>query len=163
MRRLYLILLMLFLLGCGGGSGESSSPSPNEKLLGTYKLTEFSIIYWYQPYTTPHDTISERSSVITSYSGTLEFSSVTMRESFWINGQETVTDNTYTVTWEGPYSGFIWIGPQKMVRPFTLTSSGYLAITLQGLSGPDHPPLYYLGDPDGSHSYREYDYWQKTS
>jgi hypothetical protein len=136
------VALLIVLAGCGGGGGGGgSSPAPvNEPLTGTYRLTGFTIIY------NNGVSVTEKSPVVTSWSGSLELGPTTGKQVFTLNGIVASSGGPYTATWTTATSGTIDDGGDPVA--FTLTN-GSLSIHMHGTSG--------------TLSYEEWDYWQKVS
>ena len=159
MKKLFCLLIVLFLIGCGGsGGGGSSSPapapapvtvtSPSEDLTGTYSLTGFTVSY------SNGQTLTEHSSGVTSWSGTMKIGSPTFTQSMAINNTPVAMQGTATVTWQNSTNGIAHVTEQSGTKhDVSFSISGNSLTTYSGVVQSSTPGL----------TFQEWDYWLKVS
>jgi hypothetical protein len=139
--------------GGGGGLGGSEPPvtSPSQSLQGTYSFVGFDLEY---SNGTTRITINENSSVISSWSGTMEFGPNTLSQSFVIDNTPISLTGTVTITWvtEG-VSGVAHVTDKLGTHDLPFTISGNTLTTYSGVIPYGSPGL----------TVEEYDYWIKIS
>lgn len=146
---------VLAMAGCGGGGGTAENgprvTSPSRSLQGTYSFVGFDVNY---SNGTTVINVNENSPAIASWSGTMEFGTGTLSQSFSINSTPTALIGTVTVTWitEG-VAGIAHVTDAFGTHDLNFTISGNTLTTYSG--------VIPYGTPDVT--VEEYDYWIKVS
>jgi len=149
------VVAVFAMVGCGGGGvgGGSETPvtPPSQSLQGTYSFVGFDLEY---SNGTTRITINENSPAISSWSGTMEFGTNTLSQSFVIDNTPISLTGTVTVTWitEG-VSGIAHVTDILGTHDLPFTISGNTLTTYSGVIPYGSPGL----------TVEEYDYWIKVS
>lgn len=153
------VVAVFAIVGCGGGGGASGSASPgtasitapSRSLQGTYSFVGFDVNY---SNGTIVVNVNENSPEITSWSGTMEFGTNTLSQSFDINNNSIGLTGTVTITWitEG-VAGVAHITDASGTHNLSFTISGDNFITYSGVIPYGSPAL----------TVEEYHYWLKVS
>ncbi|MHB1024320.1 MAG: hypothetical protein ACYC24_01270 [Desulfobacteria bacterium] len=147
-------IALFAMVGCGGGDGGGSAPSvtaPSKSLQGTYTFVGFDVDY---SNGTTVTTVNENSPVITSWSGTMEFGTNTLSQSFVINNKVISLTGSMTITWTiAGVSGIAHVTDKLGTHDLPFTISGTNLTTCSGVIPYGSPGL----------TVAEYDYWTKVS
>lgn len=153
------VVAVFAMAGCGGGDGPSGSASPgtasitapSRSLQGTYSFVGFDVNY---SNGTTVINVNENSSSIISWSGTMEFGTNTLSQSFDINNNPIGLTGTVTITWitEG-VAGVAHITDASGTHDLSFTISGDNLTTYSGVIPYGSPGL----------TVEEYNYWKKVS
>jgi len=153
------VVAVLGMVGCGGGDVASGSASPDtasitapsRSLQGTYSFVGFDVNY---SNGTTVVNVNENSPSITSWSGTMEFGTNTLSQSFDINDNPVELTGTVTITWitEG-VAGIAHVTGPSGTHDLSFTISGDNLIIYSGLIPYGSPGL----------TVEEYNYWKKVS
>lgn len=149
------VVALFAMSGCGGGGGTAgSTPSvtaPGQSLEGTYSFVGFDVNY---SNGTTVVNINENSPVITSWSGTMEFGTNTLSQSFVINDTPTSLTGTVTITWTtAGVTGIAHVTDILGTHDLPFTISGNDLTTYSGVIRYGTPGL----------TVEEYNYWTKVS
>jgi len=152
------VIAVFAMAGCGGGGGGGSAPTvtapitaPSQSLQGTYSFVGFDVDYSNGATVI---NINENSPVITSWSGTMEFGTDTISQSFIINNTQIFLTGTVTITWTTPgVAGVAHITDELGTHDLSFTISGTNLTTYSGVVQYGNPGL----------TVEEYDYWTKVS
>jgi hypothetical protein len=148
------VVALFAMASCGGGEGGGSAPSvtaPSRSLQGTYSFVGFDVNY---SNGTTGVNINENSSSITSWSGTMEFGTDTLSQSFVINDKPIALSGTVAITWitEG-VTGIAHVTDAAGTHDLPFTISGDTLTTYSGVVPYGSPGL----------TVEEYNYWRKIS
>jgi hypothetical protein len=148
------VVALFAMVNCGGGGGGGNAPSvtaPSQSLQGTYSFVGFDVDYSNGAIVA---TINENSPVITSWSGTMEFGTNTISQSFVINNKPISLAGTVTITWTvANVSGIAHVTDKLGTHDLPFTISGNNLTTYSGVKQYGTPGL----------TVEEYDYWTKIS
>ena len=148
------VVAVFAMVSCGGGGGGGSTPpvtAPSQSLQGTYSFVGFDVNY---SNGTTLVTINENSPVITSWSGTMEFGTNTLSQSFVINNKSIYLTGTVTITWTtAGVAGIAHVTDKLGTHDLPFTISGTNLTTYSGVIQYGTPGL----------TAEEYDYWTKIS
>lgn len=148
------VVALFAMVNCGGGGGGGNAPSvaaPSHSLEGTYSFVGFDVNY---SNGTTVTTINENSPVITSWSGTMEFGTNTLSQSFVINNKPIYLTGPVTITWNTDgVTGIAHISDKSGTHDLPFTISGENLTTYSGVIQYGSPGL----------TVEEYDYWTKVS
>jgi hypothetical protein len=148
------VVALFAMASCGGGEGGGSAPpvtAPSQSLQGTYSFVGFDVNY---SNGTTVVNINEKSPIITSWSGTMEFGTNTLSQSFIINSTKTALTGAVTITWTtAGVTGIAHVTDELGTHDLPFTISGNNLITYSGVVPYGNPGL----------TVEEYDYWTKVS
>jgi hypothetical protein len=149
------VVAVFAMAGCGGGGGVAESTPPVtasiQSLQGTYSFVGFDVNY---SNGTTMVNINETSSVITSWSGTMEFGTDTLSQSFLIDNTPTALAGTVTITWiTENVTGIAHVTDKFGTHDLSFTISGNNLTTYSGVKQYGSPGL----------TVEEYNYWTKVS
>jgi hypothetical protein len=150
------VVVVFSMAACGGGgSGDSGSgpqvTAPSRSLQGTYSFVGFDLNY---SNGTTKVTINENSPAITSWSGTMEFGTDTLSQSFVINNEPIALTGAVTVTWTtAGVAGIAHVTDKLGTHDLPFTISGTTLTTYSGVMQYGSPGL----------TVEEYNYWTKVS
>jgi hypothetical protein len=153
------LVAVFAMVGCGGGDvasgsaspGTASITAPSRSLQGTYSFVGFDVNY---SNGTIVVNVNENSPSITSWSGTMEFGTNTLSQSFDINNNPIGLTGTVTITWitEG-VAGVAHITDASGTHDLSFTISGDNLTTYSGVIPYGSPGL----------TVEEYNHWKKVS
>jgi hypothetical protein len=148
------VVALFAMASCGGGEGGGSAPrvtAPSQSLQGTYSFVGFDVNY---SNGTTVVNINEKSSIITSWSGTMEFGPNTLSQSFIIDNTLILLTGSVTITWTtAGVTGIAHVTDESGTHDLAFTISGNNLITYSGVVPYGNPGL----------TVEEYDYWTKVS
>jgi len=154
--RLVIGVVALFAtVGCGGGDGGGGSTpavtAPSHSLQGTYSFVGFDVDY---SNGATKVTVNENSPSISSWSGTMEFGTDTLSQTFVINDTVIFLTGTVTITWTtAGVAGIAHVTDDSGTHDLRFTISGTTLTTYSGVVPYGSPGL----------TVEEYDYWTKVS
>lgn len=148
------VIAVFAMVGCGGGGGGGSEPPvtpPSRSLQGTYAFVGFDLEY---SNGTTRVTINESSSVVASWSGTMEFGANTLSQSFVIDNTPISLAGAVAITWiTDGVSGIAHVTDTSGTHDLPFTISGNTLTTYSGVIPYGSPGL----------TVEEYDHWIKIS
>lgn len=149
------VFAVFAMVSCGGdgdgGRSDSSVTAPSQRLQGTYSFVGFDLDY---SNGTTVVTINENSPVITSWSGTMEFGTNTLYQSFVINNKPISLTGTVTITWTT-------VGVAAIAHVTDKLGTHDLPFTISGNTLTTYSGVIQYGTP--GLTVQEYDYWTKVS
>ena len=146
------VAVSLTMINCGGGGGDSGPnpivTPPGQSLQGTYMLTGFQVDY------SNGVTITDNSSSVISWSGTMQIGTSSISQSFMINNIPLSVSGSATITWvTTSVSGIAHVTDSSGTHDIAFTISGNDLSTYSGVVQSNIPGV----------TFEEWDYWTKVS